>query len=461
MEDKIFITNRGEIEGRMDPYYYKPEFERLVEALKTSGLALKRLGDISEDIKNGSTPTGGSFENEGIPYFRSQDFSLYDFEINQFITLKFHKKIFRSAIKGGDVLIAVVGATLGVIGYVPDSIKEANINQNVARIRVKDKNIKSKYLAVFLNSSVGQNLIMRKATITTQAYLNNNLLSKIIIPVPPIDIQNKIVAIMDKAYATKKDNETTAKALLDSIDDYVLGELGIEMPEVDEKMCFVVKASDVSGGRIDPYYYKPKFEVMAERLESGKYENKQLGNFINNIHYGASVKNKYVNSGIPFLRILNLKPNKIDISNVVQLPNKTRKELGNAFVKKGDMLISRSGTIGVVAVIPPEADGYAFGSFMIKFVLNNDIDKRYIAIWLNSSFGKNLIRRKRIGAVQGNITIPAIKSLKIPVPPIDIQNKIADEVSKRMEQAKSLEEEGKRVLDEAKAEVEGMILGGG
>lgn len=445
----------------MDPYYYKPEFERLVEALKTSGLALKRLGDISEDIKNGSTPTGGSFENEGIPYFRSQDFSLYDFEINQFITLKFHKKIFRSAIKGGDVLIAVVGATLGVIGYVPDSIKEANINQNVARIRVKDKNIKSKYLAVFLNSSVGQNLIMRKATITTQAYLNNNLLSKIIIPVPPIDIQNKIVAIMDKAYATKKDNETTAKALLDSIDDYVLGELGIEMPEVDEKMCFVVKASDVSGGRIDPYYYKPKFEVMAERLESGKYENKQLGNFINNIHYGASVKNKYVNSGIPFLRILNLKPNKIDISNVVQLPNKTRKELGNAFVKKGDMLISRSGTIGVVAVIPPEADGYAFGSFMIKFVLNNDIDKRYIAIWLNSSFGKNLIRRKRIGAVQGNITIPAIKSLKIPVPPIDIQNKIADEVSKRMEQAKSLEEEGKRVLDEAKAEVEGMILGGG
>ena len=51
---------------------------------------------------------------------------------------------------------------------------------------------------------------------------------------PATNIQNHIVSFMRSAYAEKKQKEQEAAALLDSIDDYVLKELGIEMPQQKE-----------------------------------------------------------------------------------------------------------------------------------------------------------------------------------------------------------------------------------
>src|SRR3989338_7854387 len=185
---KCYSVAQKEIKGRLDPFYYKPELisiEKIIDKL-----SFKEIKEISPELKNGSTPSGGVFEKQGIPYFRSQDFDLFDFETNHFISPKFHQALARSSIKGGDVLVAVVGATLGVIGYVPMTIKEGNINQNVARIRVIDKAINPKYLAIFLSSAIGQKILLRNATITTQAYLNNDQLGEIKIPALSLEKQN-------------------------------------------------------------------------------------------------------------------------------------------------------------------------------------------------------------------------------------------------------------------------------
>ena len=154
-----------------------------------------------------------------------------------------------------------------------------------------------------------------------------------------------------------------------------------------------------------------------------------------------------------------MKENRVDLSDVVKLPESMRNELGKAFVNEGDLLISRSGTVGLVSVIPKDADGYAFGSFMIKFCLNNEINNEYISIWLNSKISKLLTEREKIGAIQGNITIPTIENFKIPLPHLSIQTKIAEEVKRRMQKAENLREEAKQLLEEAKEKVEKIILG--
>ena len=451
---KVYIN---EIEGRIDPFYYKSEFRELEKEI--SRLKTKKIEDISFELKNGSTPKGGVFKDSGIPYFRSQDFNLFDFEINQFIDEEFCKKLSRSIVKSGDVLVAVVGATLGIVGYVPENIQEANINQNVVRIRVKDKEVNPKYLAVILSSKIGQKLILRNSTIQTQAYINNSQLGKIKIPLPPLEIQNKIVQLMDNAYSLKKSKEAEAQQLLDSIDNYVLDELGIKILELKGRMTFVVNSDEVKNRRVDPCYYQPKFEEVEKAVKNGKFEVKELKEFITKIHYGASVKNEYFDEGIPLLRIMNLKPNKFDLRDIVRLPESMRKDLGNAFVSEGDLLISRSGTVGVVSVVPKEAEGFAFGSFMIKFCLNDKINKYYVSAWLNTKLQNLLTEREKIGAIQGNITIETIENFKIPLPPLTVQNKIAEEVKRRMQKAKQLQEEAKTILEEAKEKVERIILG--
>ncbi|MBI4654766.1 MAG: restriction endonuclease subunit S [Nitrospirae bacterium] len=262
------------------------------------------------------------------------------------------------------------------------------------------------------------------------------------------------------AYNQKKEKEAEAQKLLDSIDGYVLDELGIKLPEVEDKMCFVVDSEEVRDNRADAYYYQPKFEELAKAIERGRYGIEKLKKFITKIHYGVSIKNVYVDEGIPLLRILNLKPNKIDLTAVVNLEESKRKEIGNGFVYEGDLLISRSGSVGIVAVVPKEADGFAFGSFMIKFCINDEISKEYVSLWLNNYFTKLLTEREKIGAIQGNITISTIENFQIPLPSLEVQNKIADEVKRRISEAERLKAEANKIIEEAKKKVEKIIFGG-
>jgi len=200
-------------------------------------------------------------------------------------------------------------------------------------------------------------------------------------------------------------------------------------------------------------------EEVERSINNGEYKTEKLKKYITKIHYGASTSNAYVDNGIPLLRILNLKPNNLNLSKVVYLPESYKKEIGNAFVETGDLLISRSGTVGVVAVISEEADGFAFGSFMIKFCLNDEINKDFISIWLNNKLNKLLTEREKIGAIQGNITIGTIENFNIPIPPLKIQKKISKKIELYYFQAKKLKKEAREVLEEAKEEVEKMILG--
>ena len=55
------------------------------------------------------------------------------------------------------------------------------------------------------------------------------------VPVSPLKIQSKIVAIMDKALKEKREKEKKAENLLNSIDNYLMQELGIASPEFEEK----------------------------------------------------------------------------------------------------------------------------------------------------------------------------------------------------------------------------------
>lgn len=218
---------------------------------------------------------------------------------------------------------------------------------------------------------------------------------------------------------------------------------------------FSVWSDEVARGRLDAKYWLPSIRELLRTVQNGKYKSRKLGEFITDIHYGVSTTNEYVESGIPLLRILNLKNDGLDLSDIVYLPEGQRKEIGRAFVKDGDMLISRSGSVGIVVEVPKKAEDFAFGSFMIKFRLNDEIDRQYVAAWMNSGAGHKLIEREKIGAIQGNITIETIKNFDIPVPPPKVQKEVVKKVQEAHEKKHALEAEIKKVL----ASIDSYVLG--
>jgi len=211
----------------------------------------------------------------------------------------------------------------------------------------------------------------------------------------------------------------------------------------------------LSGGRLDAKYWLPAIRELQKAIQNGKYKSQKLGDFITDIRYGLSTANDYVDFGIPFLRILNLKNDGIDVGDVVYLSEEQRKEVGKAIVHEGDLLISRSGSVGIVVVVPKEAEGFAFGSFMIKFCLNTKINKQYISAWLNSEASRKLIEREKIGAIQGNITIETIKNFDIPIPPLSVQNEVVKKIQEAYEQKKKKQAEILKIL----SSIDDFVLG--
>jgi len=202
----------------------------------------------------------------------------------------------------------------------------------------------------------------------------------------------------------------------------------------------------IAGRRLDVKYWIPAIRELQKAIQHGKYESQKLGDFITDIRYGISTTNEYVDSGVPLLRILNLKNDGLDLSKIVYLPESRSDEIGKAVVHENDLLISRSGSVGIVIVVPKEVEGFAFGSFMIKFCLNDKINKQYVAAWLNGEASRKLIEREKIGAIQGNITIETIKNFDIPIPPISIQNEVVKKIQKAYEQRQRKKAEVENVL---------------
>ncbi|TAL51942.1 MAG: hypothetical protein EPN86_05650 [Nanoarchaeota archaeon] len=454
---QCFTVWSNEIEERLDPYYVKSISN--IRNINTNYQIVALSSILKEPPQYGAneSATDGNPKTD-VRYIRITD-------IDEFGNLK--NNDWKTAtnvdekylLKEKDILFARSGATAGKTFIYDKSIGKAIFAGYLIRFRIDETKANPSFVFYYTHLkryNYWLKLIQRPSG---QPNINAEEFKSFKIPLPPLSIQNQIVDIMRSAYAQKKQMEAEAQKLLDSIDSYVLEELGIKLPAVEAKMCFVVDLEEVQNNRMDAYYYQPTFEEVEKALEEGKYRIEKLKEFITKIHYGISIENVYVDEGIPLLRILNLKPNKIDLRDVVNLEESKRKEIGNGFVYEGDLLISRSGSVGIVSVVPKEADGFAFGSFMIKFCVNDEVNKEYVSIWLNNKISKLLTEREKIGAIQGNITISTIENYLVPLPPLEIQNKIAGEVKRRISEAERLKAEAGRLIEEAKKQVEKMILG--
>ena len=197
---RAFKTSISSIIGtRLDTYFHQPFFEKEFEAIKKSTYSVLSLKNISECITSGITPASGGKDytdsETGIAFIRSGDIDI-DGDINfdnlLYITPEIHNtKMKSSKVKRNDIMIAIVGATIGQIGiYLSD--REANINQAIALVRVK-KGINPEYIKEVLSSSIGQLNLDRLKRPVARANINLEEIGSILIPVPELIQQNEIV----------------------------------------------------------------------------------------------------------------------------------------------------------------------------------------------------------------------------------------------------------------------------
>lgn len=139
---------------------------------------------------------------------------------------------------------------------------------------------------------------------------------------------------------------------------------------------------------------------------------------------------EYISEGVPFYRSkeiierVNGKNINIELFINKNKYNEIQRKFGVPLT--GDILITAVGTLGVIYQVR-KSDYFYFkdGNILWLRKINNNINKRYIYQLLKSKLGKSLLDETIIGTSQPAYTIANLKKIKIPLPPLPIQKKIA------------------------------------
>jgi restriction endonuclease S subunit len=464
-----FVVWNNEIEGRIDPLFYTNEFKQLEDTLKKCPHPLVNLEHLLIELYRYPTFYDIPFKKEGIPVVKVTNISKegilkplsaeeYDF-IDEDINKKFHRTILQEE----DLVLTVRGATIGKIALVPRELEGSNINPNLIRISLDKNRINPYYFWIYFNSKIGQKLFLQQAANTAKQTVTVPQIRSLKIPLPSNSVQNKIVDIMQSAHNQKKQKEAEAQKLLDSIDSYVLDELGIKLSEIKIKKCFLVWNNEVVQ-RLDPLYYsKDVFSFLKEF----SYDVKPLEGITYYLKTGFAAGNSQqeaVNEGI-----IQIRPTNIDDGGLLRFDKNIylKKEYldkkNNDLLQKGEVLFNNTNSqelVGKTSFF--DLEGQYFCS---NHITRMKVDEAFISpiyLWIIL----NIYQKAKIffnlctnWNNQSGVNIELLKTVKIPFPPLEIQTKIAEEVKRRISEAERLKTEARKIIEEAKKKVEEIILG--
>ena len=452
--DKFFLINRNELEGRWDPVFtiynkhVKNEFEYPLVLLKDvlikspqygtaeSGIERKtktepryiRITDIDElgNLIDGLGATAENFEEQYI--------------LNE-----------------GDILFARSGATVGKT-YLHKSLPyQCFFAGYMIRIVVNKTKILPEYLFVYTQLQPYKDWVKAIQRAAAQPNINAEEYKSLPLALPPLHIQQQIVEKYNSALKLRRSKLALSKQKLDSIDDYLLDELGITLPKEEVKKMFFVDFIDVVGGRLDPSVYLNKIKLITQR-----YANVKLSNYVL-INPITSFKNLNPNSTISFIPMESVDEKYAEVTTITE--KLVSESAGFTRFLDGDLLwakITPCMQNGKSAVVRKLTHGCGCGS--TEFYVLRPRTSNILVDYLHAILHMKVVRKKAMlyfggSAGQQRVSLSFLEKFNLPLPPLDKQQEIADHITTIRSEAKALENQAEEILAKAREEVEKMILG--
>ncbi len=436
---------------RIDSEYFKKKF--LADDFSLEQIGFVRLENIA-DVKGGKRlPLGETFSDEGVCYIRAEDVKngFVDWEHSPKISEKVYEQIKRYKTTYNDVLLTIVGNSIGDVGIVKYKLDRCNLTENCVRV-VSDK-IKPEYLFAYLLSDYGQNTIEREKVGTAQPKLAIERINKFKIPKCSNNFQEKIAVVInlsnEKIIASKQTYKNSHNILLQT--------LGLSDFQPSKNPVNVKSFSESFGssGRLDAEYYQIKYEQVVERIKSTNYD--RLADIVKikkSIEPGSA---NYSEEGLPFVRVSDY--DKFGLSTPDKyLTNEFCAENAELIKKikpkKETILFSKDGSVGTAYMLRKDADFITSGAILYLTVKDKTkIIPEYLTLALNSKLVQMQAERDAGGSIILHWRVSEIENVVVPVIEFDKQREIADLV----EESFKLKKQSERLLEVAKKAVEMAI----
>lgn len=354
-----------------------------------------QLGDILSLVidHRGLTPKklGGDWSTTGIQTISAMNIKggkIVNHDQIRFVDENLYKKWMHEEIHEGD-LILTSEAPLGE-GYLTKSNDKFCLSQRLFAIRPKNSILDSTYLYYFLTSDLGKKALHDRSTGTTAKGIRQTELVKVKVPIPLLPVQKRIAKIV----ATIDESIDKTDQIIKKVELLKQGIIGYLFEKAEK----------------NPTWQLTKLNTIAHKITDGTHRTP-----------------KYIESGIPFLRINDLQNQIIDWDSTKYISEDEHQELiKRCKPEKGDILLSKNGTIGITRVISWDQEFSIFVSLCLIKPDLNKVSSDYLSIVIGSDFVLAQVKKRSKQGTVTNLHLEEIRDFDIPLPDKREQQKIVD-----------------------------------
>lgn len=143
------------------------------------------------------------------------------------------------------------------------------------------------------------------------------------------------------------------------------------------------------------------------------------------------------NTGHVYIRVSDMKDGTVIQNGLLYVPEDIFNSISKYIIKKEDVFITVAGTIGRIGKIPPELDGANLTENADRLVFSS-LNQDWMIFLLQSSFIQNQIAEVTTKVGQPKLAIARIEKLLIPLPPLNEQTRIVEQIAVIFSQMKKL-----------------------
>ena len=322
----------------------------------------------------------------------------------------------------GDCLISRLPDPVGRSCILPNTEERMITAVDCTIVRFNQKQAIPEFFNFYSQSLDYLEAVEAETTGTTRKRISRSKLGQILIPVPPLPEQQRIVGILDEAF----DGIATAKA-------------NAEQNRQNARALFESHLQSVFTQRGEGWVEKP----LADLCDQARV-----------ITYGVIKLGDEVSDGVPCLRTSNVRWLRIDTDGMKRIAPSLSAEFARTILKGGEVLVNVRGTLGGVSVATPEMIGWNVSrEVAVVPVDSSRINPFYLTYWIGSGVSQQWLSGVKKGAAYVGINIEDLRLLPVKAPKLEMQLEVVrhlEELHDETQRLESIYQQKRAALDELK-----------
>jgi len=297
-------------------------------------------------------------------------------------------------LRPGDIVVAASSGSIDVVGKAAQLSEpwEGSFGAFCKVVRPSSDRVNPRYLHHFFQSTGYRRKVSSLAAGANINNLKNEHIDDLLLPLPPLEEQRRIAAILDKAASLEAAQQRRTE-LLWRIEASLFCQMS-EKTACESKKC-----------------------TLQDLTEDG-----------DKINYGVVQPGNQVDGGIPLIRVGDLMSGGVDRSALKCIDPEIESAYARSRIKGNELLLSCVGSIGTVAEVGPADIGSNIARAVARIPVSETVNRKWLAACLRSSTIQCYFTNELRTVSQPTLNIKQIEETEINLPPIELQNTFASKL---------------------------------